>query len=175
MDPKFRPSPYMQCLRFRQGLKENIRTAMQAREMEFEDMPEVVLEATKIDSDLGKKQRRPRGILTSLTREDTDAEPLLAEYREEYRAGLRGDKVNAILDGRKDEDRFIKLQQQMEQLLTSIVSENKRRREDQDTVKDDAKRQRITETSNEFPFDRDIVRREPCTFCGYTNHPTQAS
>ena len=93
MDAKFRPSSYLQCLRFRQGLKENIRTAMQAQEADFEITEEVVREATKIDSDLGKKQRRSRGILTSLTREDTDSEPLSAEYKEECRVGIKGDQV----------------------------------------------------------------------------------
>ena len=93
-------------------------------------MEEVVGEATKIDSDLGKKQRRPRVILTSIiTREDTDSEPLSAECREEHKAGIKGDQVAAILDGRKDEDRFKKLQEQMEQ-STSIVSGTKRKRED---------------------------------------------
>ena len=81
---------------------------MQARETDFESMAEVVLEATKIDSDLGKRNRRPRGILTSLTREDTDTEPLSAKYnREQYRAGVEADQVAAISDGRKDEDHFI--------------------------------------------------------------------
>ena len=60
----------------------------------------------------------------------------------------------------------------MEQ-LTSMVSGTKRKREDQDTVKDGATHQRTTEINNEFPFDRDIVRKEQCTFCGWTNHSAQ--
>ena len=60
IEAKFRPSQYLQCLRFCQELKENIRAAMMAREAGFEMMNEVVVsESTKIDGDLGKKGRRP--------------------------------------------------------------------------------------------------------------------
>jgi len=111
IDPKFRPPQIGRTLKFWQGLRPDIKTQMQARSEEFENWDEVVKEAQMVATDLGKKKRRPRGLLrtTSITTEDRDLEQSLAEYEEEYRASLiqqgQGEEtVSAISDHRRKQD-----------------------------------------------------------------------
>ena len=116
MDPNIRPTQYERTLNFRQGLKPHIKIQMRARSPSFGkdvgDMDAAIREATEIDSDLGKKEKRPRRQLrTSLTTEDRDLEQSSAEYKGEYRASLiqqgQGEeKVSAISSDhrRKQED-----------------------------------------------------------------------
>ena len=117
IDPKSRPPQIEQTLRFRQGLKQDIRTRTQARSEDFENWDEAVKEANMVATDMGRKKLRPRGLVrtsdTSLTTGDRDLKQSSAKYKEEldkHRASLiqqwQGEeKVSAISsDHRRKQD-----------------------------------------------------------------------
>ena len=146
----------------------------------FSSIDLVVKEAKKMDQDPLSYPDvlfadNPMGTLSSLTDGLTPQEPDEAEFRSQQKQRL----FNAAGEDMVTSYHDVRRQMADTKKTINILQNNQKRTRDEDDGLDcdhEKKRQRTTYEKAEqieFPFDRDVPRRQPCAVCGWTNHRTQ--
>ena len=182
MDEPIRPRDFERVLRFRSGLRKEIRDQLKKRGPIYSNLDAVVKEAAKIDQDQLSYRDvlyadNPMGALSSLTDGLTSQEP---DDEAEFRGGGGQQKQQQLSNAAGgDQMRSYNDNDIRQQKTINIPQNNQKRRRDDDNDLDsgnEKKRQRSSyqQSAEQTEFSYSIPRKEPaCSLCGLTNHRTQ--